>query len=71
MKTFFKDVNAAVAAGKPFDEQAFRTKITDYEYMWWRERIGTFSDEPEGDGIALARNIIDKYRADLEAKYRK
>lgn len=70
-KTFFKDVNAAVAAGKPFDEQAFRTKITDYEYMWWRERIGTFSDEPEGDGIALARNIIDKYRADLEAKYRK
>ena len=70
-KEFFKDVNAAIDAKKPFDEKAYHERICKYEGQWWRERLGTFSAEPEGDGVALAKEIADKYRAELEARYRK
>ncbi|MCR5014188.1 MAG: alpha-N-acetylglucosaminidase C-terminal domain-containing protein, partial [Bacteroidales bacterium] len=70
-KEFFKDVNASIAAKKPFNEKAYHERICKYEGQWWRERLGTFSAEPQGDGIALARQLADKYRAELEARYRK
>ena len=70
-KEFFKDVDAAIDAGQPFDEKAYHERICKYEGQWWRERLGTFSAEPQGDGVALAKNIVDKYRAELEARYRK
>ena len=70
-KEFFKDVDAAIDAGQPFDEKAYHERICKYEGQWWRERIGTFSAEPQGDGVALAKAIADKYRAELEARYRK
>ena len=70
-KEFFKDVNAAIEAKKPFDEKAYHERICQYEGQWWRERLGTFSAEPQGDGIALARTMADKYRAELEDRYRK
>jgi alpha-N-acetylglucosaminidase len=70
-KEFFKDVNAAIAAGVPFDEKVYHERICKYEGQWWRERLGNFSAEPQGDGVDLARNIADKYRAELEERYRK
>ena len=70
-KEFFKDVDAAIEAGQPFDEKAYHERICKYEGQWWRERLGTFSAEPQGDGIALAKTIADKYRDELEARYRK
>ena len=70
-KEFFKDVDAAIDAKKPFDEKAYHERICKYEGQWWRERLGNFSAEPEGDGVALAKVIADKYRAELEARYRK
>lgn len=70
-KEFFKDVNAAIEAGVPFDEKAYHERICQYEGQWWRERLGNFSAEPQGDGVALARQIADKYRVELEERYRK
>ena len=70
-KEFFKDVNAAIDAKKPFDEKAYHERICKYEGQWWRERLGTFSAGPHGDGVALAKEIADKYRAELESRYRK
>ena len=70
-KEFFKDVDAAIDAKKPFDEKAYHERICKYEGQWWRERLGTFSAEPEGDGVALAKEIADKYREELETRYRK
>ena len=69
-KEFFKDVDAAIEAGQPFDERAYHDRICKYEGQWWRERLGTFNAEPQGDGIALAKAVADKYRAELEARYR-
>ena len=70
-KEFFKDVNASIEAKKPFNEKAYHDRICKYEGQWWRERLGTFNAEPQGDGIALAKQIADKYRAELESRYRK
>ena len=70
-KEFFKDVNTAIESGKPFDEKNYHDRICKYEGQWWRERLGTFSAEAQGDGVALARQIAEKYRAELEARYRK
>ena len=68
-KEFFKDVDAAIEAKKPFDEKAYHDRICKYEGQWWRERLGTFSAEPQGDGVALAREMAEKYRDDLEGRY--
>lgn len=70
-KEFFKDVDAAIETGQPFDEKAYHERICKYEGQWWRERLHTFNAEPQGDGIALAKAIADKYRSELEARYRK
>ena len=64
-------MDAAIEVGHPFDERAYHESICKYEGQWWRERLHSFNAEPQGDGIALAREIADKYRAELEARYRK
>ena len=64
-------LDAAIDAGQPFDEKAYHERICKYEGQWWRERLGIFSVEPQGDGVTLAREIADKYRAELETRYRK
>jgi Alpha-N-acetylglucosaminidase (NAGLU). len=69
-KEFFKDVNNAIENGQEFSEADYRSKITDYEKQWWVERIGEYYSEPVGDGIAIAQEIANKYRAELEARYR-
>lgn len=68
-KEFFKEVNAAVEANIPFDEKAYHERMCKYEGQWWRERFHEFSSEPQGDGFALARQIADKYRDNLEQRY--
>ena len=70
-KEFFKDVNASIKAKKPFDEKTYHDRICKYEGQWWRERLGQFNAEPQGDGIELARQIAEKYRSGLEDYYKK
>ena len=68
-KEFFKDVNSSIKAKKPFDEKKYHDRICKYEGQWWRERLGQFNAEPEGDGVALAKEITEKYREPLMEKY--
>ncbi|MBQ8423369.1 MAG: alpha-N-acetylglucosaminidase [Coprobacter sp.] len=66
---FFDAVNEAVAAGAEFDDtrfEAYKKEITRYEKRWWNEQIDTFSATPTGDGISIAREIIEKYRSQIE-----
>ena len=70
-KEFFKDVNAAIEANVPFDEEAYHKRICAYEGQWWRERMFEFNAEPVGDGKAIAKEIADKYRERLTARYSK
>ena len=68
-KEFFKDVDAAIEAGVPFDEKAYHERICQYEGQWWRERLYTFNAGPTGDGIAIAKEIAEKYRKELVERY--
>ena len=68
-KEFFKDVDAAIEAKDTFDEKAYHERICKYEGLWWRERLGQFNAEPQGDAIALAKAIADRYREQLNTYY--
>ena len=70
-KEFFKDVDAVIEGKSAFDEKAYHDRICKYEGKWWRERLGQFSAEPQGDAIALAKEVANKYRAELEERYSK
>lgn len=70
-KEFFKDVNAAIEANVPFDEESYHKRICEYEGQWWRERMYEFNAEPVGDAKVLANEIADKYREELVARYSK
>ena len=65
---FFNDVNVAIEAGVPFDEEAYHKRICEYEGKWWRERLHQFNAEPEGDGKAIAKEIVEKYGALLRGE---
>jgi alpha-N-acetylglucosaminidase len=69
-KEFFNEMNAAIDTNEDFDETKYHKRICTYEGQWWRERYGTFSAEPEGDAIQIAKEITDKYREQLEKRYR-
>ena len=69
-KEFFKDMDAAIAQGVDFDEVAYHNRICKYEGQWWRERLYTFSAEPQGDAVEIAKEIAEKYRKELENRYR-
>lgn len=67
-KMFFAAVNKAYIAGEKFDDahyQEYSKTVTEYEDMWWRQCIGDFPSEPQGDGIALSRALVQKYRAEI------
>ena len=68
-KEFFKDMDAAIAAGEDFDERAYHDRICKYEGQWWRERLGSFSAEPTNNGVALAFEIAQKYRDEMKQYY--
>ena len=64
-RMFFNAVNRAVLAGEKFDEdhqKAYEKDVTEFEYRWWKDCIGKFETEPVGDGIAIARELLEKYR---------
>ncbi len=70
-KEFFKAVNVSIEAGVPFDEKSYHDSICQYEGRWWRERLHEFDAEPQGDGLVLSKGLADKYRVQLEERYRK
>ncbi len=63
-------MNAAIETDEDFDETKYHERICTYEGQWWRERYGTFSSEPEGDAVEIAKEIAEKYRDQLEKRYR-
>ena len=63
-------MDAAIAQGVDFDEVAYHNRICKYEGQWWRERLHTFNAEPQGEAVEIAKNIAEKYRDEVEKRYR-
>jgi alpha-N-acetylglucosaminidase len=58
---FFQQVDAALAADKPFDAAAFDNTIRDWEVQWTHE-AQFYPDTPQGDSVAISRRLWEKYK---------
>ncbi|MBQ7856003.1 MAG: alpha-N-acetylglucosaminidase [Alistipes sp.] len=61
---FFDAIDDTLAAGEAFDDvqkQALENRMTAFEKSWWYDCRGSFSSEPKGDCIAIARELYEKY----------
>ncbi len=60
-RLFVQRLDEALAAGKEFDGDAFDKECQSWEDRWTRAR-NTYAAEPTGDSIAVARQMLAKYR---------
>ena len=66
---FFAAVDRAVIEGQKFDDARYKEyekEVTDYEEKWWNDCIGNFPSTPQGDGIAIAKELVAKYKPLIE-----
>ena len=59
---FFQEANNALTLKKEFDNDAYRSRIIEFEGEWWKKRTGSFSAAPVGNTIEIANGLIKKYR---------
>jgi alpha-N-acetylglucosaminidase len=65
---FFRRLNRSLDDGTPFDRAAFVADMEEWEQAWSR-RIDSFSTEPCGDELVVAREMYDTYfRAEAELR---
>jgi alpha-N-acetylglucosaminidase len=57
-------LNASLANNTPFDEQATRNKIRDWEVAWTQQTDGDFLTKPRGNAITISQRLFDKYAQD-------
>jgi len=68
-RMFFAAVDRAVIEGQKFDDARYKEyekEVTDYEEKWWNDCIGNFPSTPQGDGIAIAKELVAKYKPLIE-----
>lgn len=69
-RMFFAAVDRAFIAGEKFDDAKYKEyekEVTEYEEKWWKDCIGNFPSTPQGDGIAISKELVAKYKPLIEA----
>jgi alpha-N-acetylglucosaminidase len=61
-RLFFEESRNALAEKREFNEASYKSKIVAFEGRWWRERVGTFKCEPDGNSIETAKILFAKYK---------
>lgn len=61
---FFRRMGAALEGGAAFDSGAFEQEVRDLEVRWTRARE-TYATAPQGDPVALGRQLCEKYLPDF------
>ncbi|MEN8256145.1 MAG: alpha-N-acetylglucosaminidase TIM-barrel domain-containing protein, partial [Verrucomicrobiota bacterium] len=61
---FIDDVIAAAEAGQAFDAKAFKTKSVALESEWTKQRQ-KFPACPTGDAVAIAKQLMEKYKNEI------
>lgn len=64
-RVFVEDVCTAVEQGRDFDQQAFNRKMIDLEQTFV-ENDFTSATRARGNGVSIARALMEKYRGRLE-----
>jgi alpha-N-acetylglucosaminidase len=57
---FFDRLDSALAAGKPFDANAWEQVTREWEEQWTR-RTDEYPTDPRGDSVAAVRRLWTKY----------
>jgi alpha-N-acetylglucosaminidase len=60
-QAFFKDLNASLASGTPFDRKPFAAASCTWEQHWSHETTPTFRTTPTGDPVATAERLMKKW----------
>ena len=63
---FFHETERALLANQAFDTATYHRTISRFEQQWWQNLPGTFSTQPHTYSIDLARQIVQKYRTEIE-----
>ncbi len=61
---FFTRLNQSLDAGTEFDRRPFAAEMCQWE-QGWSHGHDVFRTTPRGDELAVARRLLEKYRADL------
>ena len=61
---FFTRLNQSLDAGTAFDRRPFAAEMCQWE-QGWSHGHDVFRTTPRGDELAVARRLLEKYRADL------
>lgn len=67
-RRFIDGVTAAVADGRPWDQEAFNHAIRNFEVSWIEPALQRIDYLPQGDAMATARRLYDKYSGVLIGK---
>ena len=59
-KMFINDVTISVKKNVPFNEKAFHSKITQFEWNWTK-RNNTFSSVEKGNAFNISKELLKKY----------
>lgn len=65
---FFDELAESLKDNKPFDNGAFEQKIKDWEWHWVNAH-DSYRSEPNGDAVAVAEKIFNKYYDVVNAAY--
>ena len=63
-QAFFTRLDRALDDGKPFDRAPFARDMCAWEQAWSRAH-DRYRSSPTGDELAVARDLLSKYRAAL------
>jgi len=63
-KMFFDRLDESLAAGKPFDTDAFEAEVLDWE-VDWTHGTEPYSADPQGAAVAVARRLWTDYGAEV------
>jgi alpha-N-acetylglucosaminidase len=61
---FLRDFSKSLASNKPFDDNAFQSKVRKWTADWSDQRE-TYPTQPQGNSIAVARRLWAKYEKQL------
>jgi alpha-N-acetylglucosaminidase len=64
---FFNEVSLSMAAHKKMNMPAFEEKLKEWEWKWVKTTGNGYAAKPQGNSIAVARGLYEKYKERLTA----
>lgn len=63
-KVFIDEVIRSTEKGEPFDEDAFKEKVVEFEWDWVGQKE-KYPTQPVGNSVETAKQLLEKYRTQI------